>query len=112
MGPRTLLQVTEGGEGAVTVETARGERLRCKLLVGADGNRSVVRTAVQPGAALMYTGASVWRFFFETACSFLWPLLLARYRGAPAPRALCRATANCCSCVHALRATAARAAAA
>ena len=48
----------------MTVSTVSGERVRCALLIGADGNQSAVRQHVQPGAAPEYVGACVWRFFF------------------------------------------------
>lgn len=58
-------QAGVGGHACVLVERPDGagepERLEADLVVGADGLRSVVRSAVDPAATLRYCGMSAWR---------------------------------------------------
>ena len=68
--PLHHLQVTEDDEG-VSIETVHGKHIRCKLLIGADGNRSMTRAYVNPKAQLQYAGAAVWRFFIDVENPFV-----------------------------------------
>ena len=56
----TLTDVIQDDEG-VTVTFAHGERVRCAVLVGADGNKSRVRQYVAAGATSAFTGNLAWR---------------------------------------------------
>ena len=48
-------------EDGIEVRGANGETIRGRVLVGADGIRSVVRTAVAPGAKLTFSGTAASR---------------------------------------------------
>ena len=56
----TVTDVTQDDDGA-TATFAHGERVRCAVLVGADGNKSRVRQYVAAGAASTFTGNLAWR---------------------------------------------------
>jgi salicylate hydroxylase len=56
----TLTDVTQSEE-AVTATFAHGERLRCAVLVGADGNKSRIRQYIASGARSAFTGNLAWR---------------------------------------------------
>ena len=50
-----FIHLAQDGDG-VTVEFANGARVRCDVVVGADGNTSAVRSYLFPGEAPVFTG--------------------------------------------------------
>lgn len=79
---RTDAEVTgvEAGEpgGAPAIVRTRAGEHTADLVVAADGVRSAIRAAVEPGTRPVYSGYSSWRAVLEEACE---PPVLRQYWG-------------------------------
>ncbi len=75
--------ITEAGP-MVELSLSSGERIRCDILVGADGVYSWVRQQLFPDAVTSPTGQRSWRFCVEGELTEAWTLVLASSRYAVA----------------------------